>query len=145
MRMSKPSDPVEDRLPLTEMEFFILLSISSGPQHGYPMLKIVSSLSAGRISLGTGTLYGALKRMLENGWILRREEKESKSESGRIRKLYALTPRGKDLLQGETRRLKSLVQAARRMRAMRLGVGWGQVSRQNSNPRGIFRSRADFA
>jgi DNA-binding PadR family transcriptional regulator len=119
MKPAARPDPIEDSLPLTETEFFILLSISSGPKHGYAMMKAVSSLSAGRISLSTGTLYGALKRLLENGWIVRREEKESEVESGRIRKMYALTPHGKNLLQGETRRLQSLVQAARRINAER--------------------------
>jgi DNA-binding PadR family transcriptional regulator len=119
MKPAARPDPIEDKLPLTETEFFILLSISSGPKHGYAMMKAVSSLSGGRISLSTGTLYGALKRMLENGWIMRREEKESEGQSGRIRKMYALTPRGKNLFQGETRRLQSLVQAARRIHAER--------------------------
>jgi DNA-binding PadR family transcriptional regulator len=112
-------DPIEASLPLTETEFFILLSISCGPKHGYAMMKAVSSLSAGRIALSTGTLYGALKRMLESGWIVRREEKESEAVSGRIRKMYALSPQGKNLLQGETLRLQSLVQAARRIHAGR--------------------------
>jgi DNA-binding PadR family transcriptional regulator len=117
MKPAAKSDPIELHLPLTETEFFILLSISSSPKHGYAMMKAVQSLSAGRISLGTGTLYGAIKRMLEHGWIMRREEKESGIETGRIRKMYALTQQGKDLLQGEIRRLQTLVQAARLVKA----------------------------
>src|SRR4030042_6094095 len=110
MKPGKRPDPIEENLPLTETEFFMLLSLSSGPKHGYAMMKAVSSLSGGRISLSTGTLYGALKRMLEKEWISRREEKESKLETGRLRKMYALTLMGKNLLQVEIRRLQTLVQ-----------------------------------
>ena len=105
------------RAPLTETEFFILLGISSGPKHGYAVMKAAAALSDGRVILGTGTLYGALKRMLGRGWIVRREEKGSSQKSGRIRKVYALTPLGKGVLGAEIRRLRNLVGAARQTRA----------------------------
>lgn len=60
-----------EELPLTETTFFILLSLSPKPKHGYAMMKDVESLSEGRIRLSTGTLYGAIKRLLEKGWIKR--------------------------------------------------------------------------
>jgi DNA-binding PadR family transcriptional regulator len=104
-------------LPLTETEFFILLSLAPEPKHGYAIMKDVLSLSDGRISLSTGTLYGALKRMLEREWIVRREGKEPSGESGRIRKAYTLSGLGKSILAAETRRLQFLVRAAGQSRA----------------------------
>ena len=59
------------RLPLREPTFFILLSLSPGPKHGYAILKEVEALSDGRVRLSTGTLYGAIKRLLDDDWIRR--------------------------------------------------------------------------
>jgi DNA-binding PadR family transcriptional regulator len=75
-------------------------------------MKDVEALSDGRVRLSTGTLYGALKRFLERGWIERREESVHNSE-GRERKAYALTHLGKRVLEAEVERLDELVTAAR--------------------------------
>jgi DNA-binding PadR family transcriptional regulator len=117
MAPSRTPKPADARPPLTETEFLILLVLSSGPKHGYAVMKAVAGLSGGRVTLGTGTLYGALKRMLDRRWIVRRAEKNSIKETGRIRKVYALADAGKDLLQAELGRLHSLVQAARLVKA----------------------------
>jgi DNA-binding PadR family transcriptional regulator len=98
---------IQEQLPLTESTFFIMLSLAAGPQHGYAILKEVEALSDGRVVLSTGTLYGALKRMLDAGWLERLEGPESEG-NGRERKLYRLTPFGRELLEAETTRLRSL-------------------------------------
>lgn len=97
----------EEQLPLSEATFFILLSLASGPRHGYAILKEVEALSKGRVLLSTGTLYGALKRLLEGGWVERLEEMAT-PESGRERKAYRLTPLGRRILKAETKRLRTL-------------------------------------
>ncbi len=100
-------------LPLTEATFFILLSLSPGPKHGYAIMKEVNQMSNGRITFSTGTLYGALKRLLDLGWIVRSgEEGEGDAEAGRSRKDYALSPLGKKILNSEVNRMQSLVQLA---------------------------------
>jgi DNA-binding PadR family transcriptional regulator len=98
---------VEDQLPLSEATFFILLSLAPGPQHGYAILKEVEAISKGRVQLSTGTLYGALKRLLDRGWVERFEEPEVE-ESGRERKAYHLTSLGRRILEAETKRLRTL-------------------------------------
>jgi DNA-binding PadR family transcriptional regulator len=98
-------------IPLTEATFLILLSLAPGPRHGYAIMKDVHTLSNGRIALSTGTLYGALKRMLAQGWIVRVEECDpgtGTTEGGRQRKAYNLTTFGRDILRAETDRLKNL-------------------------------------
>jgi len=65
-----PDDDLHDILPLTEATFFILLSLAPGAKHGYAILKEVPLLSQQRVTLSTGTLYGALKRLLTAGWIV---------------------------------------------------------------------------
>lgn len=99
-------------LPLTEATFFILLSLSPGRKHGYAILKDVQALSHNRVVLSTGTLYGSLKRLLEQGWIVRVEE-PGVPNNGRGRKAYALTDLGRRVLNAETERLQTLVRAAR--------------------------------
>ena len=98
-------------IPLTEVTYFILLSLAPGPKHGYAIMKDVSFMSKERVVLSTGTLYGALPRLLEQGWIVRNEGPVAR-HPGRGRKLYALTETGRGVLQAEVKRLDSLVAAA---------------------------------
>lgn len=105
-----------DSLPLQEPTFFILLSLSREPKHGYAILKDVEALSGGRIQLGTGTLYGALNRLLDQGLIQRSENGNHPGVSapGKPRKAYTLTRMGEHALKSETSRLKLLLAAAHR-------------------------------
>lgn len=103
-------------LPLTEVAFFILLSLAPKPKHGYAIMKEVEQLSDGRVTLSTGTLYGAIKRLLEQEWIEPIDEAELAGNNPdtpkRGRKAYTLTDWGRRILQAETARLQSLVVAA---------------------------------
>ncbi|MHB8806672.1 MAG: PadR family transcriptional regulator [Anaerolineaceae bacterium] len=108
--MQSKSD-LKSFLPLTEATFFILLSLSSGPKHGYAIMKGVTQISNGRIIFSTGTLYGALKRLLDQGWIVRNGEGEDGGdETSRSRKDYVLTSLGRRILISEVARMKDLVQ-----------------------------------
>src|ERR1017187_7947039 len=89
-------------LPLTEPVLLVLLSLAEQPRHGYAILKDVEQMSDGRVVLSTGTLYGALQRLRENGWIEQFEE----DESSRDRRAYRLTSRGCRILQREIERMK---------------------------------------
>ena len=101
-----------DNLPLSEAVFFILLSLLPGPKHGYAIMKDVEILSDSRVNLSTGTLYGALKRLLEGGWVRRVDDGED--ETGRERKAYALTQLGRGILEAETARMQELVAITQR-------------------------------
>ena len=63
--------------PLTEPVLLVLLSLAQQPRHGYSIMKDVEQMSDGRVMLSTGTLYGALQRLLSRGWIEQFEEEES--------------------------------------------------------------------
>jgi DNA-binding PadR family transcriptional regulator len=104
----------EEFLPLTETSFFILLSLATTPKHGYGIIKEVESLSAGRVVLAAGTLYSALRRMLEDGWIERWEDQIPNQDS-RERKLYGLTDLGHRIFKLETKRLQGLVRLTTRL------------------------------
>lgn len=104
----------EEFLPLTETSFFILLSLATMPKHGYGIIKEVESFSAGRVVLAAGTLYSALRRMLEGGWIERLED-ENPNDDGQERKLYGLTDLGRRIFELETQRLQRLVRLTTRL------------------------------
>jgi len=93
---------------LTEPVLLVLVSLAEQPRHGYSILKDVESLSRGRVLLSTGTLYGALQRLLGDGWIERIEE----DDGPRDRRTYRLTSRGRRNLQMEVERMRHLTKVA---------------------------------
>lgn len=94
--------------PLTEPVLLILLSLAEQPRHGYAILKDVQEMSHGRVQLSTGTLYGALGRLLEDGWIERFRE----NDASRGRQAYCLSRTGRRNLQLEVSRLRHLTRLA---------------------------------
>jgi DNA-binding PadR family transcriptional regulator len=97
-----------ESLPVTEPVLLILLSLAGQPRHGYAILQDVEEMSEGRVVLSTGTLYGALRRLLDDGWIDRVKEENS----SRGRQAYRLSARGRRNLQLEVSRLKHLARVA---------------------------------
>ncbi|HEV2732135.1 MAG TPA: helix-turn-helix transcriptional regulator [Terriglobales bacterium] len=93
---------------LTEPVLLVLLSLAEQPRHGYSILKDIESMSDGRVQLSTGTLYGALQRLLDDGWIERVEE----DNAPRDRRTYRLTSRGRRNLQIEIKRMRHLTKLA---------------------------------
>ena len=98
--------------PLTEATFYILLSLSPSPKHGYASMKEVKELSKGRVVLSTGTLFGALRRLLEQGWIKRVSDPEP-NPTDRERKSYPLIDKGREVAMAEVERLKLLLAIAK--------------------------------
>lgn len=94
--------------PLSEPVLLILLSLAAQPRHGYSILKDVEFLSNGRVKLSTGTLYGAIQRLLASDWIERVED----DDTSRGRQAYALTAAGREGLASEIGRMKMLARVA---------------------------------
>jgi DNA-binding PadR family transcriptional regulator len=94
--------------PLSEAVLLILMSLSDRPRHGYAILKEVDDLSEGRVQLSTGTLYGALRRLLDERWI----ERVREEEAPRGRQVYRLTASGRGNLELEIGRMKHLTRMA---------------------------------
>ena len=95
---------MNDNYALTEAIYYILLSLYT-PQHGYGIMQQTEQMSAGRVRLAAGTLYGALSNLCEKGWI-----QALPGETGSRRKEYQLTDTGRRVLQRELDRLRQLVQ-----------------------------------
>ncbi len=95
-------------MEVSEPVLLILLSLAEQPRHGYAILQDTEQMSEGRVRLSTGTLYGALRRLLEERWIERFKEQDS----SRGRQAYRLTAAGRRNLQMEVTRLKHLTRVA---------------------------------
>src|ERR1700746_2157326 len=102
------SEVTMEFLPLTQPVLLILLSLAAQPRHGYSILKDIEAMSNGRVVLSTGTLYGALRRLLDDDWIERFEEEETP----RGRQAYRLTAQGRRNLQLEIDRMKHITRLA---------------------------------
>lgn len=94
--------------PLTEPVLLILTSLVDRPRHGYALIKDIETLSGGRVRLSTGTLYGALRRLLEDGWI----ERFTQEDKSRDKQAYRLTVAGRTQLDLELDRMRQVTRAA---------------------------------
>jgi len=93
-------------------EFRILLALVDGPKHGHAIRQEVLKRTDGRVDLGPGTLYGAIKRLARRGWIREIEAPPGEEGDGR-RRFYAITPRGREAAEVEVARLSELLATAR--------------------------------
>jgi DNA-binding PadR family transcriptional regulator len=101
-------------LPLTPAVFHILLALSEGDKHGYAVIVDVRERTAGEVKLGTGTLYTAIKRLLERGLIEDADTPlDAVEEREERRRYYTLTILGRAVVQAEAERLERLVGIAR--------------------------------
>lgn len=98
-----------DAVPLSEPVFHILLALAEEPRHGYGIILRVEEWSGGDLVLRTGTLYTALRRLRESGWI---EELDEEDPEDARRTTYRLTTAGRELLRQETARVRDLASLA---------------------------------
>jgi DNA-binding PadR family transcriptional regulator len=96
----------------SEAVLLILLSLAERPRHGYALMKDIESLSEGRVRLSTGTLYGALRRLLQDQWIQRFEQ----ADTSREKQAYRLTAEGRKQLHLELDRMRQLARAGARLK-----------------------------
>jgi len=92
--MGKPSDLVQGTLDL-----LILKTISLQPMHGWAIAKRIQQISSEVLQVQQGSLYPALHRLEQQGWI---RAKWAESETGRRAKFYSLTAAGRKQMETET-------------------------------------------
>jgi DNA-binding PadR family transcriptional regulator len=96
-------------LPLPVLH--ILVVLADGDSHGYAIMRAVSERTRGKVRLGPGTLYGSIKRMLNDGLI---QELDERPDSADVRRrYYRITPLGRRAANEELGRLATLVRHAR--------------------------------
>jgi DNA-binding PadR family transcriptional regulator len=81
--------------------------------HGYAILKEVERRTQGEVRLSAGTLYGIIKRLNGEGWIVESRKRPAASLDDERRRYYRLTELGRQVATAEARRLEKLVQMAR--------------------------------
>jgi len=116
MRRPRP----DSFLPLPLAEFHILLSLADGDRHGYAIMSEVGERTGGSVRLGPGTLYGAVKRMLDRGLIDECVPRPRVAGEDERRRYYRLTTLGRAVASAEASRLDELVSYARRKRLLGL-------------------------
>ena len=117
-----PTRSVSDHLPMSEAMFHVLVALAEGASHGYSIMKDVKERTNGAVSLSTGTLYGIVKRLLADGLIVEARRRQSANEGERKRRLYTLTPFGREVARAEAERLHRMVAAARAASLIRGGA-----------------------
>ncbi len=105
-------------IPLTPAVFYILLALASRERHGYEIMKQVKHDSQSQVKMGTGTLYGSLKRMLADGLIEEAGERPDPTLDDERRRYYRLTARGRQALNAELRRYAEVVSLAEQRRLL---------------------------
>lgn len=94
------------------LDLLILKTLSWGPAHGYAIARWIQQLTGHALEVGEGSLYPALHRLEERGWV---EADWKLSDTNRRAKFYALTTRGRQQLRAETRSWDRFVDAVGRV------------------------------
>lgn len=97
-------------IPLTEAVYYILLAVRK-PNHGYGIIQEVEELTGGRVTLGAGTLYGAIQSLEKKNWI----RIYSVDTESRKKKEYIITEMGREVFEAEKQRLEELLKNAKLM------------------------------
>lgn len=100
-------DSTSEHLPLAPRDLLILSVLAEGPLHGYGIIKAVEDRSRSGVLLDPANLYRVLRRMRGLDWI-----RESSGDGSR-RRVHEVTPRGREILAAEVRRLERLLEQAR--------------------------------
>jgi DNA-binding PadR family transcriptional regulator len=107
--MSTPRGPqADDLLPLSPQVFDILIALAAGDQHGYAIMQEIAARTGGKVRLSPGTLYGCIKRMLEQGVVV-----ELNAGDDLRRRCYRLTAFGRKVARAEAARLADSLEQAR--------------------------------
>ena len=101
-------------VPLTPAVLHILLALSVKERHGYGIMKQVQADSQGKVTMGPGTLYGSLGRMMEAGLIRESDRKRDPDMDDERRLYYKITSLGQNALAAELERYREVVAVAKR-------------------------------
>ncbi len=111
--MTSKTPAPEANPPLTPAMFHVLLALAGDDLHGYAILKEVTLRTGGEVQLSTGTLYGIVKRLLNDGLISELRQRPAAAEDDGRRRYYRLTAQGREVAAAEAQRLEKVVALAR--------------------------------
>lgn len=99
---------------LSPAQYPILLVLADGDQHGCAIMQRAAETTDGRTRLGAGTLYGAIKRLLDAGLVEESGDRPVSDLDDERRRYYRLTPLGRAAVREHSMHLRKLVEFARR-------------------------------
>jgi DNA-binding PadR family transcriptional regulator len=102
---------IDALLPLAPAFLHILIALGEDERHGYSIMQDVAERTGGRVRLSPGTLYGSIKRMLEEGLI--EELTTGAAGADERRRFYRITKFGRRVVAAEAERMRSLLSQAR--------------------------------
>jgi len=110
--------PPDKFLPLKPHWFHVLLCLADQEQHGYGIMQEVLDRTAGKVRLWPATLYGTLKRLIDEELIEESDERPTPEMDDARRRYYRLTRLGRRVLAAESERLEDLVRVIRAKRGL---------------------------
>jgi DNA-binding PadR family transcriptional regulator len=110
--MTKLDTDVEGQLPLPPAVFHILIALGEGEKHGYAVMQEVENRTDGKVRMSPGTLYGSIRKMLDEGLIEESFRRGAAADDER-RRYYRVTKFGRAVAAAEAERLTSLLHHAR--------------------------------
>ena len=108
-RYMKRYPPPESFLPLKPHWLHVLLSLADQEQHGYGIMQEVLDRTGGKVRLWPATLYGTLKRLMDEELIEESDERPAPELDDVRRRYYRLTRLGRRVLAADSERLEDLV------------------------------------
>jgi DNA-binding PadR family transcriptional regulator len=106
-------DEVQSFLPLPTAVFHILVALADRDRHGYSIMQDVAARTDGKVRLSAGTLYSAVRRMLEQGLIEELRDSPDPASEDERRRYYRLTRLGRNVAVAEARRVSDMLTQAR--------------------------------
>ena len=103
----------DDLLPLPVAMFHILVAVADQDRHGYAIMQDVAARTNGALKLSPGTLYGSIRRMLEEALIVELNDRQRPDEDDERRRYYRITAFGRSVAQAEAARLSTLLRQAK--------------------------------
>src|ERR1700721_2219831 len=110
--MTKRNEEIQQMLPLSLPVFHMLLSLTEGERHGYALKREILQRTDKRVNLGSGALYGAINKMLEQELIVESDERPDPHLDDERRRYSRITPRGRRVVRAEVARLRAVIQLA---------------------------------
>lgn len=91
---------------LTDSVFYIMAAFTE-PRHGYAVMSLVEEITNGEVNIGPASLYTIIKKLIKQEYV------ELFDDANSRRKVYVLTERGREILQADIERRKTMVQFAK--------------------------------
>jgi DNA-binding PadR family transcriptional regulator len=103
----------EGRARISPAMFHVMVALADEDRHGYAIMKEVVQRTNGSVQLTASTLYGIVKRMLDDGWIAETTATAAPAGDDPRRRYYRLTPLGRRVAHAEANRMAAVLKLAR--------------------------------